>query len=142
LFIAQAYFDPTWKRSYMEEKAEIRTLPIEGLVLSEFTVAGNGRDAEMRVRTRDGRLFVFGVNESCRLRIAVRGAVLTEITGPYDTTLIVRYTAAHLVLGEARMHYPGSAEEWTEDMDRLSRGWRMIWRIKDGSFTLLGEACT
>jgi len=111
-------------------------------MLSEFIVAGNGREAEMRVLTRDGRLFVFGVNESCRLRIAVRGAVLTEITGPYDTTLIVRYTAAHLVLGEARMHYPGSAEEWADDMDRLSRGRPMRWRIRDGNFTLLGEDST
>lgn len=126
----------------MEEKAEIRTLPIEGLVLSEFIMTGNGKDAEMRVLTRDDRRFVFGVNESCRLRIAVRGAVLTEITGPYDTTLIVRYTAARLVLGEARIYYPGSAEEWADDMDRLSRGRPMRWRIRDGSFTLLGEAST
>src|SRR5882672_11386683 len=120
----------------MGETAEIRTLPIESLMLSEFMVEGNGRDAEMRVLTRDGRRFVFGVNESCRLRIAVRGAVLIEITGPYDTTLIVRYTAARLVLGEARIHYPGSAEEWADDMDRLSRGWPMKWRIRHGSFTL------
>ena len=123
----------------MGEKAEIRTLPIEGLMLSEFVVAGDGKDAEMCALTRDGRRLVFSVSESPRLRIAVHGTVLMEITGPDDATLMVRYTAARLILGEARIHYPGSAEEWADDMDRLSRGRPMRWKIRDGSFTLLGE---
>ena len=102
-------------------------------------MAGDGKDAEMCALTRDGRRFVFSVSESPRLRIAARGAVLTEITGPDDATLMVRYTAARLILGEARIHYPGSVEEWADDMNRLSRGRPMRWKIRDGSFTLLGE---
>jgi len=82
--------------------------------------------------------FIFG-SSGPRLKIAVQGAMLTEVTGPDDVTLKVRYTASHLVLREARVRYPGSAEEWANDMDALNRGRLMSWAIQDGSFTLLGE---
>lgn len=116
----------------------MRTLPIEGLVLREFVVEGNGKDAEVRAIASDGRRFVFGSSEP-HLKIAVQGTVLTEVTGPDDATLKVRYTASRLVLREARVRYPGSAEEWADDVDALNRGRLMSWAIQDGSFTLLGE---
>jgi len=122
----------------MVENAEMRTLPIEGLVLKELVVTGNGKDAEVRAVASDGRRFVFG-SSMPRLKIAVQGTVLTEVTGPDDATLKVRYTAGHLVLREARVRYPGSAEEWGDDVDAMNRGFPMSWAIRDGSFTLLGE---
>ena len=59
--------------------------------------------------------------------------------GPDDATLALRYTASRLVLREARVLYPGSAEEWASDMEALNRGVLMSSAIQDASFTLLGE---
>ena len=117
---------------------EWRILPIEGLVLRELVVAGNGKDAEVRVVVSDGRCCLFESRDPC-LKIAVQGAVLTEVTGPDDATLALRYTASLLVLREARVLYPGSAEEWASDMEALNRGVLMSSAIQDTSFTLLGE---
>ena len=122
----------------MTRDLAIRVLPIEGLLLNELVVEGNGKDAEVRALTSDGRRFAFGTSGS-RLKIAVQGAVLTEVTGPDDATLKVRYTADRLVLRTARIRYPGSAEEWEEDVNALSRGGPMSWAIQDGSFILVGE---
>jgi len=123
----------------MLEKTEMRMLPIEGLVLRELVVEGNGKDAEVYAIASDGRRFVFA-SSGPRLRIEVQGAVLTEITGPDDATLKVRYTASRLLLREARVRYPGSAEEWVDDVDALNSGRHMSWAIQDAIFTLLGEA--
>ena len=73
----------------MVKDAELRTLPIEGLVLRELVMAGNGKDAEVRVLTSDGRRFVFG-SSMPRLKITVQGVVSTEVTGPDDATLKLR----------------------------------------------------
>lgn len=97
----------------MMKNTEMRTLPIEGLVLTEFVVEGNGKDAEVHVLASNGRRFVFCSSES-RLRISADGAVVTEITGPDDATLKIRYTANRLVLREARVHYPGKRRRVAE----------------------------
>lgn len=123
------------------KNTEMRTLPMEGLLLTEFVVQGNGKDAEVHVRARNGRRFLFCSRGSC-LEIAAQGSVLAEITGPDDATLKIRYTANRLILREVRIHYPGNIEEWATDLDALECGRPMSWTIQQGSFVLLGEEST
>jgi len=72
------------------------------------------------------------------LTIATRGDVTTEVLGPGDTSLAIRYTADRLLLRIARVEYPGDAAEWKEDFERLRKGRSMLWVIHKGYFELVG----
>src|SRR5688572_24483120 len=94
-------------------------LPLEGIDLREFVVEGNGKYAEVTMVTREGRRFTFATSGS-DLEISVQGTVLTEVTGPDDPSLQIRYSASRLVLVTARIHHPGTAEECADDMAAFS----------------------
>lgn len=120
----------------MQQEDTLRTLPIEGAVLREFVVEGNGKDAEVSAVMADGSSFHF---EARDMEVTVHGVVLTEIQGPDDITLRVRYTAKHLVLKRAQVLYPGSEEDWQEDMRRQGRGRSLSWTIQGAHFELVGD---
>jgi hypothetical protein len=121
----------------MTTESSLRTLAIEGLVLRELVMEGNGKDAEVQVVAADGRRFSFEVGGG-HLRIAVSGAVLTEVQSIDDASLRMRYTAEHLVLKRARIAYPGTEEEWERDMGRRGREGPLKWVIPFADLELVG----
>jgi hypothetical protein len=110
---------------------------MEGLALRELVMQGNGKDAEVRVVSADGRRFCFEVGGGS-LRIAVRGTVLTEVQSLDDVSLRVRYTAEHLVLARARIHYPGSEEDWEKDLAKRRSNESLSWVIPYTDLELVG----
>jgi hypothetical protein len=72
------------------------------------------------------------------LRIAVSGAVLTEVQALDDVNLRVRYTAEHLVLKRARVEYPGSMKEWKEDLASFRDEESLLWTIPLADLELVG----
>ena len=125
--------------AHAPEEPESKPLEIEGSTLREFVVVGNGRDAEVRAITADGRRFIFDFVGS-HLKIRALGAILTEITRPDDGKLRVRYTADRLVLRIARTTLLEGVEDW----DLGPRGFH-LWPadsgvVVDGDFTLFGES--
>ncbi len=121
----------------MKQEASLRTLPMEGLALRELVMQGNGKDAEVRVVSADGRCFCFEVGGGS-LRIAVRGTVLTEVQSLDDVSLRVRYTAEHLLLERARIHYPGSEAEWEKDVAKRGSNESLSWVIPYTDLELVG----
>jgi hypothetical protein len=122
----------------MQEEDTLRTLPIEGAALREFVVEGSGKDTEVSAVMADGRRFRFEARDA-QLEVTVRGTVLTEIQGPDDMTLRFRYTAKRLVLKRAQVLYPGSEEDWQEDMKRQGGGQSLSWTIRVANFELVGD---
>ncbi len=119
--------------------AEFVPLPIEGLVLRELLIDGNGKDAEWLAVAVDGRRFTIPVS-GCHWKIAVEGAVLTEVLGPGDLSLCVRYTAAHLVVREARIVHGDNTEAVQRDIASFQAGKDMSRTIQHGKLTLVGGA--
>ena len=124
------------KIKFEKTESSMRTLPIEGLALRELFRLGNGKDAEVQIVAADGRRFSFPMGE--HLRIAVNGAVLTEVQALDDVNLRVRYTAEHLVLKRARVEYPGSLKEWKEDLASFRREESLLWTIPLADLELVG----
>jgi hypothetical protein len=117
--------------------AEFVALPIEGLVLRELLIEGNGKDGEWLAVAVDGRRFRIPVS-GCHWKIAVEGAVLTEVLGPGDLSLCVRYTAARLVVREARILHGGGPEAAQRDIASFQAGKDMSRTIQHGKLTLVG----
>ncbi len=134
--VARAAFVHSGEDGSMKQEASLRTLPMEGLALRELVMQGNGKDAEVRVVSADGRRFCFEIGGS--LRIAVRGTVLTEVQSLDDVSLRVRYTAEHLVLKRAQIHFPGSEAEWEEDVAKLGSNAPLSWVIPYTDLELVG----
>lgn len=124
------------KIEFSETESSLRTLPIEGLALRELFRQGNGKDAEVQMVAADGRRFSFEVGRL--LRIAVSGTVLTEVRALDDVSLRVRYTAEHLVLKRAQIEYPGSEEEWEEDLAKFGHEEPLSWVIPLAELELVG----
>jgi hypothetical protein len=121
------------------DDVEFLPLPIEGMVLRELLIDGNGKDGEWIAVAADGRRLTIPVS-GCHWRIAIEGVVLTEVVGPGDLSLCVRYTAPRLVVREARILHTGTPEAALRDIESFRTGKDMGRVIQHGKLTLVGEA--
>lgn len=120
---------------------QLTRLPLgDGWELRQLVIEGNGKDAELRLVIADGRRIELGCGH---VKVAVQGSLLTEVMGPGDCSLRVRYShlaGGRLLLRTFSILHPGSEEEARSDLLAFERGDRLLWVIPHISLQLEGRS--
>jgi len=93
----------------------LKKLPIEGQLLKEMILSGNGKDCELTIKTQGQVRDVSFAMRDPRLVVDIKGDVITESFNYGDSDLGLKYLPSE-------EDFPGDETEWMESLDRFTDG--------------------
>lgn len=112
---------------------KIRALPLAGKKLVKFHYRGYPKSAWVCVEAEGGHTFVMPLREGCFDLDLSGPATLVKIFGEGDIVVEVEIEALPehpIVINEATLDYPGSDEEWRDDLDSYAHGREIgVWAV-------------
>jgi hypothetical protein len=101
----------------------LKKLPIEGQLLKEMIISGNGKDCELTIKTKDEARQVSLVMRDPRLVVDIKGNVITESFNYGDSDLGIKYLPSEeMIIEWAEIDFPGTKSEWIESLNRFKEG--------------------
>ena len=101
----------------------LKKLPIEGQLLKELIISGNGKDCELTIKTKDEARQVSFVMRDPRLVVDIKGNVITESFNYGDSDLGIKYLPSEeMIIEWAEIDFPGPKSEWIESLNRFKEG--------------------
>jgi len=101
----------------------LKKLPIEGQLLKELIISGNGKDCELTIKTKDEARHVSFVMRDPRLVVDIKGNVITESFNYGDSDLGIKYLPSEeMIIEWAEIDFPGPKSEWIESLNRFKEG--------------------
>ena len=100
-----------------------KKLPVEKLKLKEMSICGNGKDCELEIVTRNPKKTLRIIMRDPRLKVEIRGRIVTQSFYYGDEYLGIQYKPAEdIIISSARMYYPGNDDEYKKDMKEFEEG--------------------
>lgn len=118
------------------EKRDTRILPIQGATFLDLQLAGNGKRSQVAIRVENARLVVVPLSGAA-WRCDLAAPVVVEASAHDDASITIRIRpqpGRSIVLERAVVIYPGSDDEWREDMDRFrteTGRWECGWCVTE-----------
>ena len=103
---------------------EWKRLPIEGSIVEEIKVFGNGKDCEVTVTIQEPARVVQFTMRDPNLEIALQGRIKTVIFNEgHDSYLGTRYIPLEKAqLEVCAVEFPGDAQEWDMALSDFEKG--------------------
>lgn len=102
-----------------------RKLPVEGALLEELSLQGNGKDCVLRLATTLPKYHIHLEMRDPRLMVEVRGRALLESFNHGDSDLGLRYRPREPVrVASVELDLCSTDDEWDEDLARFAEGRR------------------
>ncbi len=110
---------------------ELRSLPIEGARLYELAFSGYGKRSEVSILAEGAPQVVISLADA---RMELTLACELTVTSRADDDLTVEWRIApradqHVVLRRAAVYYPGSDEDWADEVAQFAQGGRRRWEL-------------
>jgi hypothetical protein len=116
----------------------LRSLPLEGRLLQDIEVCGNGKRCTARIRTVDGAPPLYLSFANPTLDVEVSGKLQTTVCGEDDSALLVRYFPDEsLRLEVCQIAFWGGEAEWVEHHRLYHEGLPIHWSAERGLIRLV-----